>query len=197
MNDGPVRARKTNGLIQVYTGTGKGKTTASLGLVFRALGHNFNVCMVQFLKGGTYLGEYESAKKFRNFKLLQFGVDCPWADQLKAGTLICGSCRYCFNILKDDVKQAEAALKASEEALTSGAYDIVVLDEINCVMNQGLVNTEDVIKLLKKKNRSTEVILTGRSAPKEIIDIADLVTEMKLVKHPMLKGIQSRLGIEY
>lgn len=197
MPEGPTKAKKTNGLIQVYTGPGKGKTTASLGLIFRALGHNFNVCMIQFLKGGTYLGEYESAKKFRNFKLMQFGVDCPWADQLKKGTLHCGSCRYCFNILKEDVKKGQEALKAAEEALTSDRYDLIVLDEINCAMAQKIIDTQDVIKILKKKNKSTEVVLTGRNVPKEIKEVADLVTEMRLIKHPMLKGTPSRLGIEY
>lgn len=184
-------------MIQVYTGNGKGKTTASLGLAFRALGHGFNVCMIQFLKGGSYLGEYESAKKFRNFKMKQFGVDCPWSEQLKKGGFNCGSCRYCFDILKADREKVKEAVKAAEQALNSGDYNLVVLDEINNAMHQKLIDTQEIIKLLKNKNKEIEVILTGRNAPKEIIEIADLVTEMKLVKHPMLKGHPSRLGIEY
>jgi len=193
----PINAKKLDGLVQVYTGAGKGKTTASLGLAMRALGHGFEVCMIQFLKGGTYLGETESAKKFKNFRLKQFGIDCPWAEQLKEGKKMCGSCRYCFSILSDDKKLSAQALEAAKEAVSSGKHDIVILDEINVAMSQGVLDVQDVLKMLKNKAKETEVILTGRDAPKEIIDFADLVTEMKLIKHPMMKGHPSRLGIEF
>ena len=193
----PVKTKKINGMVQVYTGDGKGKTTASLGLAMRALGHGFDVCMIQFLKGGSYLGELESAKKFKNFKLKQFGTDCPWAEQLKEGKKMCGSCRYCFSILSDDKKLSAQALESAKEAVSSGKNDIVILDEINVAMSQGVINVDDVIKMLKNKSKETEVILTGRNAPKEIIDFADLVTEMRLIKHPMMKGHPSRLGIEF
>ena len=193
----PIKTKKINGMVQVYTGAGKGKTTASLGLAMRALGHGFDVCMIQFLKGGTYLGEIESAKKFKNFKLKQFGIDCPWAEQLKDGKKICGSCRYCFSVLKEDQKLGREALEAAKEAVSSGKHDLVILDEINVAMNIGLVDTQEIIKMLKNKAKETEVVLTGRNAPKEIIDFADLVTEMKLIKHPMLNGHPSRMGIEF
>jgi cob(I)alamin adenosyltransferase len=189
--------RKKDGLVQVYTGSGKGKTTAALGLIFRALGHGFNVCMIQFLKGGTYFGEYESAKRFRKFKLMQFGVDCPWTEDMKSGNLDCGSCRYCFDLLKDDEKRSKDAMEAAKEALGSGKYDLVVLDEINFVMNRKLIDVNDVISMLRKKSKGTEVVLTGRNAPEELKDFADLVTEMKLIKHPMMKGINGRVGIEF
>lgn len=193
----PVKTKKIDGMVQVYTGAGKGKTTASLGLAMRALGHGFDVVMIQFLKGGTYLGELESAKKFKNFKLSQFGINCPWADQLREGKKVCGSCRYCFTVLKEDRKLAQEAMNNARDAITSGKHDLVILDEANVAMSLGLIDMQEILKILKSKAKATEVVLTGRNAPKEIIDFADLVTEMKLIKHPMMNGHPSRQGIEY
>ena len=193
----PIKAKKSSGMVQVYTGNGKGKTTASLGLAMRALGHGFKVCMIQFLKGGTYLGEFETAKKFKNFTLKQFGIDCPWKEQLKAGELNCGSCRYCFSILKEDQKMSQQAFEEAKKAVSSGEYDLIILDEANVAMAQKLIDTDLVIEMIKSKDKNTEIILTGRNAPKRITDFADLVTEMKLIKHPMMKGHPSRLGIEF
>lgn len=193
----PKKMKKTPGMIQVYTGSGKGKTTASLGLAMRALGHGFNVCMIQFLKGGTYLGEFETAKKFKNLTLKQFGIDCPWKEQLKHGELNCGSCRYCFSVLAEDKKLSQQAFDEAKKAIVSGEYDIVIMDEANVAMSQKLIDVDEVIEVLKSKDKNTEIVLTGRNAPKKLIDFADLVTEMKLIKHPMMHGHPSRLGIEF
>lgn len=195
--EGPEKAKSINGLVQVYTGPGKGKTTAALGLALRASGHNKKVCFIQFLKGGSYLGEIAAARNVPGLKIRQFGADCPWSEKLKSGELKCGSCRYCFSVLAEDKTNSKEAMDFAKESTASGEYDLVVLDEINCAMAQQLIPVEDVLTLIKQKNKKTELVLTGRNAPKEILDAADLVTEMKMLKHPMYKGVDSRLGIEF
>jgi len=185
------------GLVQVYTGNGKGKTTTALGLGFRAAGHGLKVCMIQFLKGAHYLGELESARKVKNFKIFQFGAPCPWSKDMEKGVMHCGSCRYCFTIHEDDKKKAQIGMEFAREALTSGDYNVVILDEINVAMDKKVVPVADVLALIKGKKKDVELVLTGRGAPKEIIDAADLVTEMKEIKHPFAKGVEARVGIDF
>lgn len=185
-------------LVQVYTGEGKGKTTAAMGLALRALGHGMKVYVIQFLKGGSHIGEIIASRKLlKNFTVRQFGRDCPYSEQMEKGLIECENCRHCFKPDDKDKQNAMKGLKLAEKVLESGKYDIVILDEINVVLKNKLLPVRDVMKLIKKKNPQTELILTGRYAPKQIIDAADLVTEMKEIKHPMRKGMFGRRGVEY
>lgn len=167
------------GYIQVYTGNGKGKTTAALGLSLRAICAGKKVLFAQFVKGMKY-SELKSQYFFDNFKLTQYG-------------------RRCFIIDKPDEidkKKANFGLEEVSKIILSMKYDIVVLDEINIALHYKLIDIDKVIDLLKKKPKQTEIILTGRYAPDEILEIADLVTEMKEIKHYYNKGVAARIGIE-
>jgi cob(I)alamin adenosyltransferase len=174
------------GLIQVYTGNGKGKTTASLGLAFRACGHGFKVCMIQFMKDNTDYGEVKVSKCLPDFKLIQVGRN----DFVNLD-----------NPEEIDKELATDGWSLAQSVILSREYDIVILDEINVAMACGLVNVNSVVSFLtencKVLNKRPEIILTGRYAPAEIIDIADLVTEMKEVRHNYSQGIESRQGIEF
>jgi cob(I)alamin adenosyltransferase len=169
------------GLVHVYTGNGKGKTTAALGLALRAMGNDLDVAMVQFMKCDQYYGEYEMAKGLPHLTLLPMGRDC----------LV-----YEDKVSQADIDAADAALAKSRELMHSGKYDMVIMDEINVSIKFGLVRVEDVIKMLRERPPKVEVVLTGRYAPPEILELADLVTEMKCLKHPYTKGIPARAGIE-
>lgn len=170
------------GLVQVYTGNGKGKTSAAFGLALRAIGRGLKVYIIQFIKGGFDYGELHIVEKLPNLKLKAFGRG-KFVTEKPAG--------------KEDVKLSEEALALAEEVVKSGEYDIVILDEINVALNLELIKIEKVLELIRNKPKHVELILTGRYAPKEIIDVADLVTEMKEVKHPFNEGYQARKGIEY
>jgi len=170
------------GLVQVYTGNGKGKTSAAFGLALRAIGRGLKVYIIQFIKGGFDYGELYAIKKLPNLKLEAFGhgkfiTEKPPQD--------------------DDIKSAKEALDLAREIIKKGEFDIVILDEINVALTLELVKIQDVIDLVKEKPEHVEMVLTGRNAPKEIVEVADLVTEMREIKHPFKKGIPSRRGIEY
>lgn len=173
--------REMLGLVHVYTGNGKGKTTAALGLALRAMGNDLQVAMVQFMKCDQYYGEYEIAKSLPNFTLLPMGRDCLVHE---------GKAK------QEDYDAAEAALRKAEELIQSGKYDLVILDEANVTIFMGLIKVQDVVKVVKERPPRVEVVLTGRYAPPEIIELADLVTEMRLIKHPFDKGVPAREGIE-
>lgn len=168
--------------MQVYTGNGKGKTTAAFGLALRAIGRGLKVYVIQFIKGGFDYGELYIADKLPNLKLKAFGRG-KFVTEKPAE--------------KEDVKLAEEALALAEKVIKSGEYDIVILDEVNVALDLKLIKTEKVVELVKSKPRHVELVLTGRYAPAEIVEIADLVTEMKEIKHPFSKGQQARKGIEY
>jgi cob(I)alamin adenosyltransferase len=190
------------GLIQVYTGNSKGKTTAALGLTLRAVGHGFKVCIIQFLKGSMYTGELFSAQRlYPNVEIYQFGKNCPYASLIKDGFMKCIGCGECFvmreKITPVDREIVSKAVRFAEEVVLSQKYDIVVLDEISHGINVGLIDLNEVLKLLNRKPERVELVLTGRNMPEEIIEAADLVTEMVEIKHPFKKGIPSRRGIEY
>jgi cob(I)alamin adenosyltransferase len=170
------------GLVQVYTGNGKGKTSAAFGLALRATGRGLKVCIIQFIKGGFDYGELYVADKLPGLKLKAFGRG-KFVSEKKPD--------------KEDVDLAEEALKTAEEAVKSREYDVIVLDEVNVALDLKLIRTERVLQLIKEKPAQTELVLTGRKAPKEIIEAADLVTEMVEVKHPYNKGFKARKGIEY
>jgi len=196
MEEEPKRPKLT-GQVHVYTGPGKGKTTVALGIALRAMGHGYNVCIIQFLKGGEYTGEYLISQKLPRLDVFQFGVKCPWAEDLKKGILKCGSCRYCFGIHKDDRKRSRSGLKCAKGLARTGEYDVIILDEINVAMDKKLIETSDVLDMIEHKKKGVEIILTGRGAPEEIKKRADLVTEMKMIKHPMYGGEEGRIGIDY
>lgn len=203
------------GQIQVYTGEGKGKTTAALGLALRAVGQGFKVIIIQFMKGGAYTGEYIAIKNhLPNLEILQYGRPCiKQQKQLKMSTFSgkkdkelfdfvreeveCGECRFCF--LNDSVQRdyVEEAFKKTLEVVLPGDYDMVVLDEINTAMSLGFLETELVLNLMANKPSHVELVLTGRGALVEIIHHADLVTEMKSHKHYYEKGVKARRGVEY
>jgi len=170
------------GLVQVYTGNGKGKTSAAFGLALRAIGRGLKVYIIQFIKGGFDYGELYVIDKLPNLKLKAFGRG-KFITEKPAG--------------KEDVKLAEEALVLAEKVVKSGEYDIVILDEINVALSLRLISLEKVLKLIKDKPKHVELVLTGRNAADEIVEAADLVTEMKEIKHPFSKGYEARKGIEY
>lgn len=190
------------GLIQVYTGNSKGKTTAALGLSIRAIGHGYKVAFLQLMKGSNYYGELVTLKRLsEDIFHKQFGRPCPHSGDIKEGTGKCIGCGNCFirkgDDITDDRKEALQALEFIKEQMHSGKFDIMVLDEIlNCIYFD-LLTEQEVLDLLNQKPDKLEVILTGRNASKGIIDRADLVTNMEMIKHPYEKGIMARRGIEY
>ena len=184
-------------MVQVYTGNGKGKSTAALGQVLRAMGHGYRAVIIQFLKGGGYTGEVLAAKKFLpRLEIKQFGKPCTYSHKKERGEE-CGNCRDCFLTREEEVEWAHKALNYARKVASSGEYDLVVLDEINVILARRLLSVEEVLELIKNKHPETELILTGQRAPLEIIRVADLVTEMRKLKHPFDKGIYGRRGIEY
>jgi cob(I)alamin adenosyltransferase len=165
------------GLVQIFTGDGKGKTTAALGTVLRAAGHGLKVFIVFFMKG-----EYNSLSRLPDVEMASFGFR-KFIDPA--------------NIKPEEKEQAKAALETARKAVISGKYNLVVLDEVNVALGFNLIELDDVIRLIKDKPSHVELILTGRRADSRLIEMADLVTEMVKVKHPFDKGIKARKGIEY
>jgi cob(I)alamin adenosyltransferase len=170
------------GLVQVYTGNGKGKTSAAFGLALRAIGRGLKVYIIQFIKGGFDYGELYIVDKLPNLELKAFGRG-KFITKKPVG--------------KEDIALAEEALVLAEKIVKSGEYDIVILDEINVVLSLRLISLEKVLELIRNKPKQVELVLTGRNAPSEIVEVADLVTEMKEIKHPFNEGYQARKGIEY
>jgi len=170
------------GLVQVYTGNGKGKTSAAFGAALRAVGRGLKVYIIQFIKGGFDYGELYSVKNLPNLKLTAFG----------RGRFITET-----QPPKKDVQLAREAFELVQKVVDSGEYDMVVLDEINVVLHLKMIPTDEVIDLIENKPEHVELILTGRNAPAELVEAADLVTEMKEIKHPYTSGGSPRKGIEY
>ncbi len=168
------------GYIQVYTGDGKGKTTAALGLALRAAGAGLKVFIGQFVKGMKY-SELEALKRFEDFITIKhYGRNCFIHKEPKEA----------------DILIAQEGLKEISDIVQNNDYDIVILDEANIALYYNLFSVQELLKILKMKSDSMEIIITGRQAPKEIIEYADLVTEMIEVKHYYTKGVQARPGIE-
>ena len=173
------------GFVIIYTGGGKGKTTAALGLALRALGYNHKVCMIQFIKGSWHYGELDSAKRLE-----------PELEFIAVGKGFVGIIDD-KSPREDHEKVAEEAIKICKEKISSKKFDVVILDEINYAIDLGLIKTEQVIELIKMKPDSLDLVLTGNNAKQEIIDLADLVTEMKEIKHPFKSGIKAKKGIDF
>ncbi len=175
----------SRGLTIVYTGKGKGKTTAALGLALRATGYDKKICMIQFIKGSWHYGEMDSTKKLEpGFEMVAVGKGFVGIIDDKSP-------------IEDHEKVAREAIKISNEKIQSGKYDIVILDEINYAVNLNLISVNDVIELINSKPDDIDLVLTGNYAKDEIIEIADLVTEMREVKHPFQKGIKAKKGIDF
>lgn len=169
------------GLIHVYTGNGKGKTTAAIGLGVRASGDGLKVLMIQFMKGRRY-SELDALEQLKNFSVVQFGRD-EFVSKEKPAQV--------------DIDLAQKALAYAKEVILKKTYDVVILDEINVALDYRLIALDDVLQLLKEKPESLELVLTGRSASPDIIKHADLVSEILEIKHPYQKGVLSRKGIDW
>ena len=174
-------ALKKKGLIIVNTGNGKGKTTAALGVALRACGYGMKVIMLQFFKGKWKYGELRSAPKLETLEICPMGQGFTWESK----------------DIEVDKAMVRAAWQAAKEKILSGNYSVVVLDEINYALSYGFLPVEDVVDFLKNKPPMLHVILTGRDAKPEIVEIADLVTEMREIKHPFQQGILAQKGIEF
>jgi cob(I)alamin adenosyltransferase len=167
------------GLVQVYTGDGKGKTTAALGLAVRASGHGMKVGFIQFLKSEPG-GEHLFMSKYHAFDIIQVGTESSFTssqEQLR--------------------EEAQRALAYGEGQMLNGRYDLLILDEIFVAVHKGLITTQQVMDLIDKRPSHVELVLTGRYAPPEVIERADLVSEIHMIKHPFSQGIAARCGIEY
>lgn len=174
--------KNSKGMVQVFTGNGKGKTSAALGAVLRALGHGLKVYIVFFMKGKYSYGEFTTLSKLPNVNIASFGFSSLTDPE---------------NIKPEEIEQAKLALSAAREAMLSGNYDLVVLDEVNVAVAWKLVKLDEVVRLINDKPHNVELILTGRYADTKLIELADLVTEMVNLKHPYDKGVLARKGIEY
>lgn len=176
-----------HGYIQVYTGNGKGKTTASLGLALRALGRGWKVLIVMFTKGGNDYGE-----------LIFFSTLCPeLKDKVKIVQAGLDRIVYSTNMSADDSKQIQKGWEIAKKAIQNDEYQLIILDEANIALDLNLIDLNEMIDVLKNKPEEMEIVLTGRNAKEEIIDIAHLVSEIKPVKHYWDKGIKARKGIEF
>ena len=174
-----------DGLVIVYTGKGKGKTTAALGMALRAVGYDYKVCMIQFIKGSWHYGEMTSSKRLEpEFELTAVGKGFVGIMDDKSP-------------IEDHKKIADEALAIAQEKISSEKYNIVILDEINYAVNLGLVKIDDVVKLIQAKPVNVNLVLTGNHVKDEIIELADLVTEMREIKHPFKSGIRAKKGIDF
>ncbi|MBA3753678.1 MAG: cob(I)yrinic acid a,c-diamide adenosyltransferase [Nitrospira sp.] len=175
-------AQEEKGLLIVYTGAGKGKTTAALGMVLRSLGHGMKVAVVQFIKGAIDTAEERVLKSFgERVTFLRMGEGYTWETQDR----------------ERDIRFAQAAWAKTCEFMSDSSYGMVILDEFNIPLQQGYVNVNKILPCLEARPLMQHVVVTGRGAPAESIEAADLVTEMKQVKHPFRKGIKAQPGVEF
>jgi cob(I)alamin adenosyltransferase len=179
-----IIATKTEerGLLIVHTGKGKGKSTAAFGMVFRALGHGFKIGIVQFVKGKWGTGERDVLEKFPDQVTIKaMGEGFTWDTQDRAR----------------DIAAAQGAWEMAKEMILDESHKMVLLDELNICLRYDYLDINDVVEFLKNKPRDTHVIITGRNAKDELIEIADMVTEMTMIKHPFRAGVKAQAGIEF
>ncbi len=172
---------RRKGLVAVFTGNGKGKTTAALGLLVRAAGHNHRICMIQFIKGSWKCGEQTSVKTLNNVELHTMGKGFTWKS----------------DNIDEDIKLARNAWTFAREKINSGRYDLIILDELTYLVKYNMVSEQDIVACLQEKPDFTHVVITGRDASEQLIATADLVTEMNNVKHPYTKGVKAQAGFEF
>ncbi len=170
------------GLLIVYTGKGKGKTTAALGVTLRAVGHGMRVCMIQFIKGKWKSGELNAVKDFKG----RFDINVMGKGFL-----------FDSEDIEEDRSAARDAWEYAKRVISSSEYEVVILDEFTYLMEYGMIEEKDAIEFLRQRPKRVHIIVTGRNASKSLIDIADLVTEMKVVKHPLHRGVKAQRGIDY
>jgi cob(I)alamin adenosyltransferase len=180
-----LKPDKRVGLVVVLTGYGKGKTSSALGMVLRACGHGMKICMLQFMKGDIFTGEWEAVKK----------LDCD-VEIVPTGMGFCGIQGNPYSQAQHR-EAAQRALLMAKERITSGKYDLIVLDEINNAVNLKLVDLDQVIDLLRNKPPLLHLVLTGRDAAPEVIALADTVSEVKEIAHAYRKGIEPQPGIDF
>jgi len=169
------------GYVHVYTGSGKGKTTAALGLGLRAIGAGFKVYMIQFMKGRRY-SELDAVENIPNFTISQYGRDEFVSKE---------------NPKQIDIDLAQKGFAHAKNIIKNGKYDLVILDEINVAVDYNLISLKDIIELINEKPEKLELVLTGRYAHPEIVKSADIVTEMLEIKHPYQEGVNARKGIDF
>lgn len=177
---------KTKGLVIVHTGDGKGKTTAALGMMLRAFGNGMSVLVLQFIKGGQKYGEFSAIEKLAaaggKIAIKQYGLGFTQRNDSREA---------------EHKKAAENALRLAHDEIVGGKWDMVILDEINYAVKFGLIDEADVLSLIDARDEKTHLVLTGRDAGEKIVEKADLVTEMKLIKHPFASGVKAQRGIEF
>jgi len=170
------------GLLIVFTGNGKGKTTAALGMALRAAGHGMRVLILQFIKGAWNYGELDALKRLEQVAILPLGTGFTWQKEN----------------LEEDRRLAEAGWQMATREISRGAYDMIILDELNYVLSYGLLPVNVVVDAVKGRPAKLHLVVTGRNAPEELLEAADLVTEMRNRKHPYHdQGISAQKGIEY
>ena len=177
--------KEKKGLVVVITGYGKGKTTAALGIMVRACGHNMRVCIIQFMKGDLYAGEWDGIKK----------MDCQ-VELISTGKGFCGIQGNPYTH-EEHRKNAQDAIALAQQKMESGRFDILILDEINNALKLRLVDLEQVLEIIQRKPALMHLVLTGRDAHPQVIELADTVSEIKEVKHAYRKGIEPQPGIDY
>lgn len=170
------------GLLIVFTGEGKGKTTAALGMALRAAGHGLRVLILQFIKGSWSYGELEALKRFEEITIEPLGSGFTWLKEN----------------LEEDARLAKAGWERAVAAMVESSFDLIILDELNYVLSYQLLPLEPVLLTLTKRRQDLHVVITGRGAPEELVSAADLVTEMRQIKHPYHEqGIKAQLGVEF
>lgn len=172
----------TQGLLIVFTGNGKGKTTAALGMAMRSAGHGLPVCIIQFIKGSWRYGEMEAVERFG---------DCMELHVTGRG-FTCQS-----DNMEEDRHLALQAWELARDRIASGRYHMVILDEFTYLLHYGMLELDQCLEVLRQRNPEQHVVITGRYAPEALLDAADLVTEMRVLKHPLQNGVKAQPGIEF
>jgi cob(I)alamin adenosyltransferase len=171
----------TQGLTLIFTGDGKGKTTAALGLALRTLGHHLPVAIIQFIKGSWKYGELEAAKHFDLLDFHVMGKGFTWKS----------------DNLDEDIKMAQKAWKFAKETILANKHKLVILDELTYLVTYNMIQEAEIIEIIAEKPQEMHLVITGRGASQKLIDCADLVTEMKEIKHPYKNGVKAQKGIEF
>jgi len=170
------------GLMHVYTGNGKGKSSAAFGLGLRAWGHGLRVCILQFIKSTEHSGEYKAVRSLEGIIIRQFGTGRFFGKRGPS---------------QEDFALAQEGLDLAGEVLSSGDYDVVILDELNVAVDLGLIDVKEAAETIRRRRKGVEVVVTGRNAPQAFVEMADYVTEFVARKHPFDRGVAARKGIEF